>query len=300
MVRKLPLNLGSSYRRVLRVTRQGILVNAALGPLKLAAGWLSGSGALVADGFHSLSDLASDGLVLWGVSVASWPEDANHPYGHGRIETLAGGLVGLMLILVATGIGWEALGTLWSAAQPPSPSWWALVVAAGSFALKEGLFRVTVAAGQAEGSLAALANAWHHRSDAFSSLAVLAGITTALLGWPRADSMAALAVAVLVGWVGGIISLQAGRQLVDAAVDPSIIERIHRAAESTEGVVSAHDVRARTMGNRLLVDLHIEVEGSLTVEAGHTIADHVVTSVKAELPKVAHVIVHVDPWKGSS
>lgn len=297
MVGKRRHNRGSSYGRVLRVTRQGIAVNAALGTVKLAAGLLSGSGALVADGFHTISDLASDGLVLWGASVASWPEDADHPYGHGRIETLVGGLVGLMLVLVAAGIGWGAVGALRSAAPPP-PSWWALVVAAGSFAVKEWLFRVTVAAGRQEASLAALANAWHHRSDALSSLAVMAGIATALLAWPRADSVAALAVALLIGWVGVAISLQAGRQLVDTAVDPAIIAGVRSASEATEGVRSVHDVRARTMGNRFLVDLHIEVEGALTVEAGHAIAEQVEADIVEELPQVAHVIVHVDPWRG--
>lgn len=297
MVRKRQQKRDSPYRRVLRVTRQGIVVNAALGTLKLAAGLLSGSGALVADGFHSLSDLASDGLVLWGTSVASWPEDADHPYGHGRIETLVGGLVGLMLILLALGIGWGAVGAFWSA-PPPPPSWWALVVAAGSFGVKEWLFRITVAAGRQERSLAALANAWHHRSDALSSLAVMAGIATALVVWPRADSLAALAVALFIGWVGGAISLQAGRQLVDTVVDPAIIARVRRASEATEGVRSVHDVRARTMGNRFLADLHIEVEGTLTVEAAHTIAEQVEDNIMEELPHVAHVIVHVDPWRG--
>lgn len=297
MVRKRQQKRDSPYRRVLRVTRQGIVVNAALGTLKLAAGLLAGSGALVADGFHSLSDLASDGLVLWGTSVASWPEDADHPYGHGRIETLVGGLVGLMLILLAVGIGWGALHALRSA-PPPPPSWWALVVAAGSFGVKEWLFRITVAAGRQERSLAALANAWHHRSDAFSSLAVMAGIATAIMAWPRADSVAALAVALLIGWVGGTISLQAGRQLVDTVVDPAIIARVRRASEATEGVRSVHDVRARTMGNRFLADLHIEVEGTLTVEAAHTIAEQVEANIMEEMPHVAHVIVHVDPWRG--
>jgi cation diffusion facilitator family transporter len=297
LVRKRQQKRDSPYRRVLRVTRQGIVVNAALGTLKLAAGLLAGSGALVADGFHSLSDLASDGLVLWGTSVASWPEDADHPYGHGRIETLVGGLVGLMLILLAVGIGWGALHALRSA-PPPPPSWWALVVAAGSFGVKEWLFRITVAAGKQERSLAALANAWHHRSDAFSSLAVMAGIATAIMAWPRADSVAALAVALLIGWVGGTISLQAGRQLVDTVVDPAIIARVRRASEATEGVRSVHDVRARTMGNRFLADLHIEVEGTLTVEAAHTIAEQVEANIMEEMPHVAHVIVHVDPWRG--
>ncbi len=296
-MRKRQQKRDSPYRRVLRVTRQGIVVNAALGTLKLAAGLLAGSGALVADGFHSLSDLASDGLVLWGTSVASWPEDADHPYGHGRIETLVGGLVGLMLILLAVGIGWGALHALRSA-PPPPPSWWALVVAAGSFGVKEWLFRITVAAGKQERSLAALANAWHHRSDAFSSLAVMAGIATAIMAWPRADSVAALAVALLIGWVGGTISLQAGRQLVDTVVDPAIIARVRRASEATEGVRSVHDVRARTMGNRFLADLHIEVEGTLTVEAAHTIAEQVEANIMEEMPHVAHVIVHVDPWRG--
>lgn len=286
----------ATYDRVLRVTRQGMVVNAALGVVKLAAGWLCASGALIADGFHSLSDLASDLLVLWGISVARMPEDSNHPYGHGRVETLAGGLVGLMLILVAAGIGWEAISDL-QADHRTLPSWWALPVAAGSFAIKEVLFRVTVTASKAEGSIAALANAWHHRSDALTSLAVVAGIALARLGWPDADPLAALAVGGFIAWVGGGLSFQAGRQLVDTAVEPQTVLRIREVAEATGGVLSAHKVRTRTMGNRLLVDLHIEVKATLTVEEGHDIAKEVALNIQRKLPQVAHALVHVEPWK---
>jgi cation diffusion facilitator family transporter len=276
-----------------------MFVNAALGALKLVCGWLTASGALVADGFHSLSDLATDVVVLWGASVARLPEDYNHPYGHGRVETLAGGMVGLILVLVAAFIGWEAFEALRSDLRVV-PSWWALIVAAGSFVAKEVLFRMTVAASKAEGSIAALANAWHHRSDALTSLAVIAGIGLAHLGWPGADPMAALVVGCLIAWMGGVFSLQAGRQLVDTAVEPNTVWGIKEAAQATEGVLSTHKVRARTMGNRILVDLHIEVEATLTVEEGHDIAEEVAVNIQKRLPQVAHALVHVEPWKESS
>lgn len=288
-----------TYDRVLRVTRQGMVVNAVLGVVKLVAGWFSASGALIADGLHSLSDLASDFLVLWGASIATRPEDSNHPYGHGRMETLAGGLVGLMLIIVAVAIGWKAIGAL-QADHHLIPSWWAILVAAGSFGAKEVLFRMTVSASKAEGSIAALANAWHHRSDAFSSLAVVAGIALAQLGWPGADPVAALAVSVFIVWIGGSLSFQAGKQLVDTAVEPHTVQRIQEVAEATEGVLSTHKVRTRTMGNRLMVDLHIEVEATLTVEEGHDIAKEVAINIQEKLPQVAHALVHLEPWKGDS
>jgi cation diffusion facilitator family transporter len=272
-----------------------MVVNASLAVVKLVAGWMGASSALVADGLHSLSDLASDGLVLWGASVASRPEDVDHPYGHGRVETLAGGLVGLFLLGTAVVIGWRSVKALFEV-LPSEPYWWVLAVAAGSFVFKEGLFRLTIAAGQAEKSLAALANAWHHRSDALSSLAVMVGVVVAKMGWPGADPMAALAVACLIGWMGGQLSLEAGQQLVDRAVDQTIVSKIQSAAESTEGVLAAHAVRARSMGARILVDLHIVVDGSMTVEAGHSIAEQVESAIQAEVPRVAHVIVHVDPW----
>lgn len=295
----MPSSSPSSYDRVLRVTRQGMVVNAFLGVVKLVVGWISVSGALFADGLHSLSDLATDVLVLWGASVARLPEDYNHPYGHGRVETLAGGLVGLMLILVAGFIGWEALETLRSDLATV-PSWWALVVAVGSFIAKEILFRATVAASKAERSIAALANAWHHRSDALSSLAVVAGIGLAHMGWPLADPLAALVVGGLIAWVGGTLSLQAGRQLVDTTVEPHMVLRIREAAESTDGVLSVHKVRARTMGNRILVDLHVEVKATLTVEEGHEIAEEAAVNIQKELPQVAHALVHVEPWQENS
>lgn len=289
----------SSYARVLKVTRQGMVVNAVLGFLKVAAGLVSASGALLADGLHSLSDLVSDGIVLWGVSLARLPEDHNHPYGHGRLETLAAGLVGLILIMVTVAIGWHAFEALRS--EPTGmPPWWAILVAGGSFAVKEALFRVTVAAGQAEESLAALANAWHHRSDAFSSLAVVVGIALARFGWGWGDPMAAIAVSVFIGWMGVSFSFQAGRQLVDTSVDPQTVLRIKKVAEDTSGVKAAHNIRARTMGNRIVVDLHIEVDAKLTVEAGHEIADRVETNIQLKLTRVAHALVHVDPWMGGS
>lgn len=289
----------SSYSRVLKVTRQGMVVNAALGLLKVAAGLVSASGALLADGLHSLSDLVSDGIVLWGVSLARLPEDHNHPYGHGRLETLAAGLVGLILIIVTVVIGWNAVEALRS--EPTgTPPLWAILVAGGSFVAKEVLFRVTVAAGQAEESLAALANAWHHRSDAFSSLAVVVGIALARLGWGWGDPLAALAVAVFIGWMGVSFSLQAGRQLVDTSVDPQTVLGIQKVAEDTSGVKAAHNIRARTMGNRIVVDLHIEVDAKLTVEAGHEIADQVERNIQVKLPRVAHALVHMDPWTGGS
>jgi cation diffusion facilitator family transporter len=286
----------TSYNRVLKVTLQGMAVNAVLGVVKLTAGWLTASGALVADGFHSLSDLASDLLVLWGASVARRPEDTDHPYGHGRVETLAGGLVGLMLIILSAVIAWEAVSAL-RAAHHEVPSWWALLVAGGSFVAKEVLFRITVSAGKAEGSIAALANAWHHRSDALSSLAVLAGIALARLGWPGGDPVAALAVGALILWVGASLSFQAGRDLVDTAVEPQIVARIRQEAEATKGVVSTHKVRARSMGNRVLADLHVQVEATLTVEEGHDIATDVARNIQNKLPQVAHALVHLEPWR---
>lgn len=289
----------TSYNRVLKVTRQGMAVNAVLGVVKLSAGWLTTSGALIADGFHSLSDLVSDVLVLWGASVASRPEDSDHPYGHGRVETLAGGLVGLMLMLLAAVIAWEAVSAL-RAAHHEVPSWWALLVAAGSFVAKEVLFRMTVSAGKAEGSIAALANAWHHRSDALSSLAVVAGIALSRWGWPGGDPLAAMAVGVLILWVGASLSFQAGRDLIDTAVEPQMVARIRQEAEDTKGVVSTHKIRARTMGNRVLVDLHVQVEATLTVKEGHDIATDVAKNIQKNLPRVAQALVHLEPWKGDS
>lgn len=280
----------------LRVTWVGAVVNVSLVVFKLWAGLLSGSQALVADGVHSLSDLFSDVVVLFGLKWGRASEDADHPYGHARIETISGMIVGLVLILVGLWIAYQAIASIYLH-QVARPSLLAIWAAAVSVVLKEALYWYTVVVGRRIKSVAVIANAWHHRSDAFSSVAVLVGVGATYLNpnWHLADSIAALAVIYFVVKMGGKLTWAAFKELADTAPDRDVLMNLRRHAEGFEGVRQVHDLRARYSGSQIFVEIHIVVDPDLTVRAGHEIARTVKASLLNEFADVTRVIVHVDP-----
>ncbi len=279
-----------------RITWVGAGANVFLIAAKIAACLLGHSQALVADAVHSVSDLFTDAIVLVGLKVGRKAPDADHHFGHGRIETQTSGIVGVSLLAVAGGLGYQAAVNIYEG-YVYHPTWLALLGAAVSILVKEILYRYTVQVGRRIGSPVVVANAWHHRSDAFSSVAVLIGVGGAQLNpdWHILDSVATVVVSLFVAKVGWGVLWTAMREMVDTAPDPEVVDQISKLARDVSGVWGLHDLKVRSVGGRFHVQVHVEVDGSLTVAEGHRIAKQVERRLRDGHPKVVAVIVHVDP-----
>jgi cation diffusion facilitator family transporter len=278
------------------MTIVGALVNIILILLKFFAGIFGNSQALIADAVHSVSDLFTDIVVLLGVGIGSKPPDEEHPFGHARIETLASAIVGIMLIATAFYLGTKNSLNIYHHKEY-HPTILALVVAGVSVALKEAIFHFTVHTGRRIKSQLIVANAWHHRSDALSSVAVLIGIAGTQIkpSWHILDSSAALLVSFFIVKVGLDILLNALREFTDTAPQPEVTRKIRQCALTVDGVVDTHDLRIRTSGGFFQMEIHIEVDGQLTVAEGHRIAKAVESCLFEDIEKLDRVIVHVDP-----
>ncbi len=280
----------------LTVTWVGMAINVVLVAAKLAAGIVSRSQALVADGVHSVSDLFSDFVVLVGLRLGRKEEDEDHPFGHARIETISSMLVGALLLVVGAGIAFNALTSIYEHRRA-SPGLLAIIVAAFSIISKEAMYWYTVRVGRRIKSLALIGNAWHHRSDALSSVAVLIGVTAAYINpeWHLADAYAALIVTLFIFKVGWSLAWGALKQVVDTAPDREILDQLVETASAVDGVWEVHDVRARYSGSQIFVEMHIVVDPELTVREGHHIADKVRFHLVNKISDVTRVIIHVDP-----
>ena len=285
-------NIASGFR----VTWIGSIVNIVLVIFKLWAGLLSSSQALIADGIHSLSDLFSDAVVMLGLKWGRKNEDEDHPYGHARIETISSMVVGILLILIGLGITSNAIEALYKH-KPSTPGMFAIYVAAISVILKELMYWYTIVIGKRLKSLALIGNAWHHRTDAMSSIAVLIGVGTTYLKpeWYLADAYAALLVTFFVVKIGTNLVWLAFKELSDAAPNKEVIEQIEKSAFSINGVQEVHDLRARHSGSQIFVELDIVVDPNLTVREGHNIAHAVKKTLFEKFTDVTRVFVHVDP-----
>ncbi len=284
-----------NYQSAVRITQIGAGADALLTLSKLVIGYLGNSAALVAEGLHSAADLLFDMVVIVGMRMARKEADADHPYGHGKYESLATLILSLILLSVAVGIVWDAVARI----QDPeleAPAAIALWVAAGSMILKEILYQYTVRVGRRIGSKIIVANAWHHRSDAIASFAALIGIAGAVVGWPIFDPVAAIGVAFFVGKVGVDIAIESLKELTDAstAIDKEIHDTIQRLINEHPEVHSAHLVKARRMGPDIMVDVHVVVDPFLSVSEGHQIADDVEKTLIRQVSEVSSVMVHVD------
>ena len=279
-----------------RVTWVGAVANTLLIVLKFVAGILGHSQALIADAVHSVSDLFTDAIVLLGLRIGRKAPDEEHPFGHARIETLASAIVGIALIATALYLGIEAALNIYSHTEY-HPTKLALIGAGVSIAFKEALYHYTVRTGRRIKSQLIIANAWHHRSDALSSVAVLLGVTGALINptWYILDSFAALLVSFFIVKVGLDILRNSLREFTDTAPPPEILNKISHCTRSVEGVLDMHDLRVRTSGGRYQMETHIVVDGQLTVVEGHRIAKAVENCLAEEIEDLDRVIVHVDP-----
>jgi len=278
------------------VTLVGALTNAFLILFKFLAGVFGQSQALIADAVHSVSDLFTDAVVLLGLRIGRKAPDEEHPFGHARIETLASATVGLALIATALYLGIQAALNIYRHTEY-HPTGLALIGAAVSIALKEGLYHYTVHTGRRIKSQLVVANAWHHRSDALSSVAVLLGVVGARLKptWHVLDSFAALLVSFFIVKVALEILRTTLREFTDTAPQPEILNKIANCIRSVEGVIDMHDLRVRTSGGLYQMETHIVVDGALTVTEGHRIAKAAESCLAEEVPDLDQIIVHVDP-----
>ncbi len=267
-----------------------------LAATKFAAGYFGRSQALIADAVHSLTDTATDLAVIAGSHYWSRPPDDNHPYGHRRLETLVSVFIGIMLAAAGVGIGWDAILNL-HRKESPSPGWIALVAALISIVTKELLYRWTANAGKRIKSTALAANAWHHRTDAISSLPVLLAVGGALLfpSWSFLDLVGAVVVSIFILHAAFKIIWPGISELIDAGVPEDIQHKIQNTADAIQGVIETHKVRTRYISNSILVDLHIVVDGSISVREGHAIADEVENRIINGVPNVLGVVIHIDP-----
>ena len=277
-----------------RTTWVSVAVNVLLSALQIVVGILTKSQALVADGIHSLSDLLSDFVVLVANRHSHKDPDTEHPYGHHRFETAASLVLGILLLSVGIGMVWSALGKLQDPDNIATVHVSALWVAIGALVTKELLFRYMLRAAKAVKSTMLVANAWHARSDAASSLVVSIGLIGNLAGYPLLDPVAALLVGFMVAKMGWTFGWDALHDLMDRSVNEDELNAIRATLLATPGVVGVHDVRARKMGDMVLADAHIEVDATISVEAGHNIA---VAARKAVLQRhrVLNLMTHVDP-----
>jgi len=276
------------------VTLLGLGINVGLTSLKIGLGLALGSTALFADGVHSLSDLATDFITLSGIRMAKRPPDETHAYGNGKFETIAGALVALALVGVGLFIVWEAVAALRKGALPRL-GWVVALAAALSVVLKEWLYRLTVKLGRELRSTALEANAWHHRSDALSSLPVFVGGICANFGIARVDGAAALVVAALIGWAAFDILRRALHELAEGAFSPADRDKVIAAIEGVDGVKSWHKLRTRYSGRAAFVDVHIQVDPELSVVDSHAIASRVEKAVREALGGEVSVVVHIEP-----
>ncbi|UCE23465.1 MAG: cation transporter [Candidatus Zixiibacteriota bacterium] len=278
------------------MTWVGVALNVVLVVVKIFAGVVGRSQALVADGVHSISDLFSDFVVLVGLRLGRKEEDEDHPFGHARIETISSMLVGAILLIVGLGIAYNALTSIYEHRQA-SPGLLTIFVAAFSVISKEAMYWYTLRVGRRIKSLAVVGNAWHHRSDAFSSVAVLIGVTAAYINpaWDLADAYAALIVTLFILKVGWSLAWGGLKQVVDTAPSREILDQLVETASGVEGVWEVHDVRARYSGSQIFVEMHIVVDPNLTVREGHHIADKVRFHLVNQVSDVTRVIIHVDP-----
>ena len=278
-----------------RCTWVSVGVNILLTAIQIVVGIFARSQGLVADGIHTLSDLVADFVVLFAGHHSKKDADEDHPYGHQRFETAASLVLGALLIAVGAGMLWSAAHKLEVPSAVPTVHIAALWVAGGALVAKELLFRYMLATAKRVKSSMLVANAWHARSDAASSLVVGIGIVGNLAGYPILDPIAALIVGFIVAKMGWSFGWDALHDLMDRAVDDEDVQAIRATLLDTPGVQGVHDLRTRKMGDMIVVDAHIEVDASITVEAGHDIAVQARHRV-LQRHRVLNLMTHVDPW----
>lgn len=286
---------------IYRVTIVGSVVNLLLVVFKFVAGLLGSSSAMIADAVHSLSDFVTDIVVIVFVNISGKPEDEDHRYGHGKYETLATVIIALALFAVGVGIlvdGAKDVAAVVNGAVLPAPSMIALIAAALSIVAKELLYRYTAHVGRKLDSQAVVANGWHHRSDAFSSIGVLVGIGGAMLlgeKWRVLDPLAAIVVSAFIIKVAVDLIKPCLDELLERSLPAEVEQEIEQIILSEEGVTSPHHLRTRRIGNRYAIEVHIRMDGNLTLAEAHRITTAVEQKLKSRYGSATHVGIHTEP-----
>jgi len=280
---------------IFRITLLGLAINVILTMFKVIVGLMTGSLALIADALHSISDLATDGMTFVGLKLGARPPDATHPFGHGKFETIMALLIAGILVAGGAGIAGKAVQRFIQP-HPAAPMGWSiLVVAVISLFFKEWIYQKTKRVANESGSTMLRANAWHHRTDALSSLIVLLGAVSILCGWVYGDQAASLIVGFMVVYAGGEIAIKCLHELGEACVDPATRKRLAKIVKTQPGVVLWHRLRARRVGRGIHMDVHILVDPELSVIEGHRIAQQVEDAIRAQMKKTVNIVVHIEP-----
>lgn len=286
--------VSQDQKKINSITIWGMVINIILSALKILAGSLIKSVALLADGIHSLSDLVTDVAVLVSSKAARKPADTSHPYGHGKIETIGTLVIGVILLIVGGGIGWSAVHSLYHGEKFfPGPI--VAIIALVSVVAKEFLFQVTKKLAKQIHSSALYANAWHHRSDAFSSIAVLIGGVLSLFGLGYGDQLAGLVVGIMIVAVAGTILFDGAKELSEHAIDRESLAIVEQTLNNHQEVSLWHKLRTRKIGAELFVDVHIHVDPDLSVYKSHKLTKEIENSIQEQLPLPVNILIHVEP-----
>lgn len=285
--------------RGIQTAQLGLLVNTGLALVKFVAGILGNSYALIADAVESTSDILSSAVVWGGLRIASREADDEFPFGYGKAEALAGAVVSLMLLAASAGISIEAIREIRTPHHAPAP--FTLVVLVLVVLVKETLFRRVFRVGDEEGSTAVKADAWHHRSDAITSVAAFIGISVALWkgeGWESADDWAALVAALVIAINALLLLRPAVFDLMDRAPEPDIVERVRLAALAVPDVMAIEKLKVRRAGTGLYVDLHVQSDPNLSLHAAHIVSGKVKSAIRGSVGRVHGVLIHMEPFEG--
>ena len=285
--------------RGIRLAQLGLLVNGVLALVKLVAGVLGNSYALIADAVESVADLFSSLIVWGGLRVASRDADNRYPFGYGKAESVSAMIVGLLLVGAAIGIAIEAVREVLSPDRAPAP--FTLVVLVIVVLVKAVLFRIVNKGARDSGSPAVAADAWHHRADALSSAAAFIGISIELLGgpgWETADAWAALFASALIILNGIGIMRPAIQELMDHSPNEELLRAVDAAAHTVEGVLATEKLRARKSGTRFLLEMHVQAEPTLSLHDAHILSGKVKYAIRSAVPRVEGVLVHMEPYEG--
>lgn len=286
---------------VMRVSTNSMIVNIVLSVAKVAAGLVARSGAMVSDGIHSVSDVFSTIVVMIGYKLSAKESDENHQYGHERMECVAALLLAIILCVTGLAIGYNGVQNIIHAdeLQLEAPGILALVAAIVSIIVKEGMYWYTRAAALQVNSGAVMADAWHHRSDAFSSIGSMVGIIGARLGYPICDPLASVIICVFIVKAAYDIFKDAIDKMMDTACDRTVIEKMRGIIFAQDGVHNIDQMQTRLFGSKIYVDVEISVDGDMTLREAHEIAEQVHAAIEAEFEDVKHCMVHVNPREAS-
>lgn len=288
-----------SERIAMRVSRNSIVVNLVLSLGKFIAGVAGNSAAMVSDAVHSASDVFSTVIVIIGVKIAGRESDANHQYGHERLECVAALLLAVVLAATGAGIGYQGIMVICSgnAADITIPTMLPLAAALCSIAVKEGMYWYTIAAAKKIKSGALKADAWHHRSDALSSVGSFAGILGAKMGIPILDPVASIVISVFILKAAYDIFMDAVGKMTDEACGCETVEQMRQCVLERDGVLAIDDIKTRMFGNKIYMDIEIECDGDMTLFEAHAVAEAVHDRIEQEFPDVKHCMVHVNPYQ---